>query len=402
MPGHTHDDIDWADRLTQLRMADTLDASALTPVARRLVSGLPDRPTIVDVGCGAGGMSVLFARELARRGGGRVVLVDATPELLAEAERAVAGAADGPAGAGSVAGSAEVAAEVGRAVAGSTAGDGRSGGPPAVGSAADSVDVVEAGRAVAGPAEIHERSGGLAGAASAAGSAQVAQAAGEASAGSGGSVAGSVEVVGQAGGEASTGSAAGAVEVVSLLGDLADPGLAVPAADLVWASGVVHHVGDQQAALRTLAGLLRPGGVLAIGEGGLELRCLPWELGVGRPGLEQRLHAARAAWFARMRAGLPGSVAMPYGWTRALREAGLSDVESFGALIDHPMPGSELLREYVVHRIGWLADWAAEWLDVDDRAAVAALTDPQGPHFLGRRDDLYLFGAKAIHCGRSR
>ncbi len=289
MSGHTHDDIDWADRLAQLRMADTLDAEALTPVAHRLVGSVPERPTVVDVGCGAGGMSVLFARELARGAGGTVVLVDATPKLLAEAHRAVAEVAD------------------------------------------DSV------------------------------------------------------------------------EVVSLPGDLADPALAVPAAaDLVWASGVVHHIGDQQAALRTLAGLLRPGGVLAIAEGGLEMRCLPWELGVGRPGLEQRLLAARASWFARMRAGIPGSVAMPYGWQRALREAGLEDVESFGTLIDHPMPGSDLLREYVVHRVGWFAESAGEWLDADDRAAVTALTDPRNPDFLGHRDDLYLFGAKAIHCGRSR
>ncbi len=288
MSGHTHGDIDWADRLAQLRMADALDAEALTPVARRLAGAVVERPTVVDVGCGAGGMSVLFARELSRGGGGTVVLVDATPKLLAEAERAVA----------------EVAG--------------------------DSVDVV------------------------------------------------------------------------GLLGDLTDPALAVPAADLVWASGVVHHIGDQQAALRTLAGLLRPGGVLAISEGGLEMRCLPWELGVGRPGLEQRLLAARASWFARMRAGAPGSVAMPYGWPRALREAGLQDVESFGALIDHPMPGSDLLREYVVHRVEWFAESAGEWLGADDRAAAAALTDPQSPDFLGHRDDLYLFGAKAIHCGRLR
>jgi SAM-dependent methyltransferase len=290
MSVHTHDDIDWADRLAQLRMADALDAEALAPVARRLVSGLPDRPTVVDVGCGAGGMSVLFARELARGAGGTVVLVDATPALLAEAQRRVAAAAG-------------------------------------------------------------ER-----------------------------------------------------VEVVGVHGDLADPRLAdrVPGADLVWASGVVHHVADQQAALRTLAGLLRPGAVLAIGEGGLEMRCLPWDLGVGRPGLEQRLLAGRAEWFAGMRAGIAGSVAMPYGWPRALREAGLEDVESFGALIDHPMPGSDLLREYVVHRVGWLAESVGDRLDADDRATIAALIDPDGPDFLGNRADLYLFGAKAIHSGRSR
>ncbi|WP_410615575.1 class I SAM-dependent methyltransferase [Amycolatopsis sp. lyj-109] len=288
MSGHTHGDIDWADRLAQLRMADALDAEALAPVARRLVGSAAERPTIVDVGCGAGGMSVHFARELARGAGGTVVLFDATPALLVEAERVVA------------------------------------------------------------------------------------------------------EVAGDS------------VEVVSLLGDLTDPALAVPAADLVWASGVVHHLGDQQATLRTLAGLLRPGGVLAISEGGLEMRCLPWELGVGRPGLEQRLLAARGSWFERMRAGVPGSVGMPYGWPRALREAGLEDVESFGALIDHPMPGSDLLREYVVQRLGWLAESAGDWLDADDLAAAAALIDPQSPDFLGHRDDLYLFGAKAIHCGRLR
>lgn len=287
MAAHTHDDIDWADRLTQLRMADALDAGALTPVARRLVGAVAERPTVLDVGCGAGGMSVLFARELAQAGGGTVVLLDATPELLAEARRAV----------------------------GEAAGD--------------------------------------------------------------------------------------SVDVVGVHGDLGDPGLAgqVPAADLVWAAGVVHHLGDQQGALRTLAGLVRAGGVVAIGEGGLEMRCLPWDVGVGRPGLEQRLLAARAEWFAGMRAGLPGSVGMPYGWPRALREAGLEDVESFGALIDHPMPGSDLLREYVVHRIAWLAESAKELAD-DDRAAVAALTDPGSPDFLAQRDDLFLFGAKAIHCGR--
>src|SRR5690606_40013061 len=37
-------------------------------------------------------------------------------------------------------------------------------------------------------------------------------------------------------------------------------------ADLVWASVSVHHVGDQQAAVTALAGLLAPGGRLALAE----------------------------------------------------------------------------------------------------------------------------------------
>src|SRR5438067_486923 len=147
------------------------------------------------------------------------------------------------------------------------------------------------------------------------------------------------------------------VEVRAVAGDLADVALpeSVPEADLVWASGVVHHVADQQAALATLGAALKPGGVLAIAEGGLEMRCLPWDLGVGRPGLERRLAAAREEWFAAMRAGIPGTIRMPYGWPVALRRAGLEDIETFAALIDHPLPGSALLRDYVVSHIGWLA-----------------------------------------------
>jgi SAM-dependent methyltransferase len=72
-------------------------------------------------------------------------------------------------------------------------------------------------------------------------------------------------------------------------------------AGLVWASGVVHHVADQQAAVIELADLLAPGGTLALVEGGLPLRCLPHDPGVGRPGLEARLDAARARWFDDLR-----------------------------------------------------------------------------------------------------
>ena len=103
-----------------------------------------------------------------------------------------------------------------------------------------------------------------------------------------------------------------------------------------------------------------------------------------------------------MRTGIPGSARMPYGWPVALRRAGLEDVETFGTLIDHPMPGSALLRDYVVHHIGWIAEAAKDWLSAEDQEAIAELIDPEGDNFLGTREDLYLLGAKTVHCGRRR
>lgn len=91
---HTHDDVDWAGRLTALRRLDALERDALTDVAKRLIDGLPKEPTVVDVGCGAGGMSLALANTLRQRGGGTLVLVDAVEELLAAAKDTVTAAGD--------------------------------------------------------------------------------------------------------------------------------------------------------------------------------------------------------------------------------------------------------------------------------------------------------------------
>jgi hypothetical protein len=67
------------------------------------------------------------------------------------------------------------------------------------------------------------------------------------------------------------------------------------------ASGVVHHLPDQQATLNDMVTRLAPEGRLVLGEGELGGRSLPWDLGVGEPGLELRLGAAQERWFAAMR-----------------------------------------------------------------------------------------------------
>jgi len=290
---HTHDGIDWMARLTQLRRADEVDAPAAREVAERLIERTPPGATVLDIGSGAGGMSVALVEALSRHGGGTVVLVDATPELL-DAAAASARAA---------------AAEHGAVVTVDTA-----------------------------------------------------------------------------------------------LADLADEAslARVPKARLVWASHVVHHLPDQQQTLARLAGLLVAGGCLALAEGGLPMRCLPWDLGVGEPGLHERLNAAQGAWFNRMRAEMPGSVSMPVGWNRALADVGLVGVSSFSYLVDRPAPASDLVRDSVLSWLQWMQEITEELLTESDADTVRRLLDPADAGYLGNRDDLFLLTARTVHLGWSR
>jgi SAM-dependent methyltransferase len=185
----------------------------------------------------------------------------------------------------------------------------------------------------------------------------------------------------------------------------ADPaGLAAAAggpADLVWASAVVHHAPDQQAAVDRLAALLGPGGRLVLAEGGLRARHLPWDVGVGEPGLEVRLEAAQDRWFGGMRAGLPGTVPMPYGWPEALRRAGLVDVLTRSTLLERPAPLSPADRAAVVASLRWRVDRMREsgGLADADGPAWERLLDPAAPAYLGDRPDVFHLEARSVHLG---
>lgn len=198
---------------------------------------------------------------------------------------------------------------------------------------------------------------------------------------------------------AESASSIAGVDVRTQLADLAaTPDLSI-AADLVWASNVVHHVPDQRAVVTTLIGWLASGGCLALSEGGLSMRCLPWDIGVGEPGLQDRLIAAHGIWFQRMRAEMPGTVRLPIGWNLVLAQSGLIDVTAFSYLVDVPAPLTDVGRAAVVSWLTWMSTPTSDILDPADQATIARLLDPDDAAYVGARDDVFMLKAGTVHLG---
>jgi SAM-dependent methyltransferase len=172
-------------------------------------------------------------------------------------------------------------------------------------------------------------------------------------------------------------------------------------ADLVWASRVVHHLGDQDDAVRRMATLLRPGGVLAIAESGLSPRSLPRSIGFGRPGLEGRLEVAMADWFAEMRGAQPGAVSTVEHWPGLLAGAGLIPCGTRSFLVDHAAPLAPAHRAVVIDWWDGLRDRVTDRISADDRATLGRLLDPQDEGGLYRRPDVFVLMATTVHAGRA-
>lgn len=170
--------------------------------------------------------------------------------------------------------------------------------------------------------------------------------------------------------------------------------------DAVWSSWCVHHARDWDAAARSLVGMLRPGGRICLAEGGLPARCLPWDVGIGRPGLEVRLDEAHDRHFTQWFFGRPGATRPNHGWNRILRSAGLTEVTAFSVLVDIPAPLSEPVRDVVLAELAARVRRAQPFLAEDDAVTWSYLLDPEHAAWLGHRDDLALLTARTGFSGR--
>jgi SAM-dependent methyltransferase len=185
---------------------------------------------------------------------------------------------------------------------------------------------------------------------------------------------------------------AGQVSTVQADLDRAWP--AIEPVDVAWASNVLHELASPGRVLADAFAGIRPGGLLAAAEMGAPPRFLPDDLGLGRPGLESRCHAA-------LEQEADGSAPrLDADWGPRLAEAGFAPVTQRTFVIDRrpPLPaGTGRYARAYLQRIRPVLDGR---LDAGDLAVLDTLIDSDGPDGLLRRPDLSVRGTRTAWIGR--
>jgi ubiquinone/menaquinone biosynthesis C-methylase UbiE len=163
--------------------------------------------------------------------------------------------------------------------------------------------------------------------------------------------------------------------------------------DVTWASMSMHHFAEPDRVLAEVFAASRAGAVVAVAEFSDELRFLPDDVGIGRPGLEARCHELLRHEHAH---GLPH---LGSHWAPMLEAAGFTVVGEHELAIDDP-GRSPAARRYALLWLQRLRAGFADRLADDDLETVARLTDGDGQESVLRRDDLHIRGTRTVTVGR--
>ena len=171
-------------------------------------------------------------------------------------------------------------------------------------------------------------------------------------------------------------------------------------AEIVWAGLVMHHIGDERAALAVIHRVLVPGGLVVISEFGDPMRALPDDSEGVPPGFRERLAAAAAEWIAHMREELPDAT-VSADYPTMLREAGFELLTDtlVTAHLDPPLVADA--RAVAVRDLERSRKHGGDAIDPADLAALDALLDPDNPDGIMRRPDLFLEGSRHVFIARA-
>ena len=169
---------------------------------------------------------------------------------------------------------------------------------------------------------------------------------------------------------------------------------AIDTVDLAWASSSLHHMADPDRVLTEVFAALRPGGLLVVAEIDSFPRFLPDDLGLGRPGLEARGHAALAESRA-VDLPLLGS-----DWGPRLSQAGFAVEAERPFVIDLTPPLPASTGRYAQASLRRMRSALDGRMSPDDLATLDTLIDSDGPEGVLRRDDLSVRTTKTVWMAR--
>src|SRR6185437_10157250 len=165
--------------------------------------------------------------------------------------------------------------------------------------------------------------------------------------------------------------------------------------DLIWASMSLHHMADPEWTLRLARAATRSGGLIAVAEFPVQLRFLPYDLGIGRPGFEER---------AGELLGQAHRETMPTlgsAWAPRLAETGWQVFDERDFVIDLNPPTHPSAGRYAEGWFSRLSHRLTDVLEPDDRQTLARLLDPEDEFSVRRRTDLHLRGIRTVTLARN-
>jgi SAM-dependent methyltransferase len=167
--------------------------------------------------------------------------------------------------------------------------------------------------------------------------------------------------------------------------------------DLIWAASSLHEMPDAKAVIASAHASLTPGGLFVVVEMDAPPRLLPHDVGVGSPGLEERIHALLAGSF--------NSGNSHPAWGEPLQRAGFELLATRTFTIDLPAgsthaPHPSTIGRYARVYLQQVRRGLAGRLSGEDAATLDILLADSGQHCLLERTDLRVSGSRTVWVGR--
>jgi SAM-dependent methyltransferase len=186
-------------------------------------------------------------------------------------------------------------------------------------------------------------------------------------------------------------------QVVVLQADVRRPPLEPRNFDLIWSVNTINHLHEPLAGVRVLAGLLRPGGRIALGQSSL----LPDMFFAWDSRLERLTNEAVRRYYRDRYRLSERDLANTRSIVGLLRRAALHNVTVQSFIIERVSllnPADEAYLLEAIYRGTW-GDRLRPYLSGEDYDELAALCDPEHPAFALRRPDFHFLQTFTMAVG---